>query len=288
MNASSRMVTAVIAGSASFPADSPRCSWRATPRACALSHHVQSCLSLLQLPRQPSILGLQLHRPGRRRRPARPALAVPPIRSARSGRVTGLGPLSDLRLVDPLTTQHRGLLTMRSSFILGQNTGTIIRRKRPPRRLRSRINTAHRRLWDLSIHHDYVRSPPSFRKPHNDRGVSPQPDREGRATRPSRTHSAKRHTGRAFACPHQHGAAANQHHTTTGTHQNPSAHTMPRTRHDSGPPGSWWSVALMSQRRDSRLKCAGWTRTGSTSRHRVRVGRVRLSKFPRAADAAER
>ena len=48
-----------------------------------------------------------------------------------------------------------------------------------------------------------------------------------RATRPSRTHSAKRDTGRAFACPHRHGAAAHQHHTVTGTHQDPSAPTMP-------------------------------------------------------------
>lgn len=49
-----------------------------------------------------------------------------------------------------------------------------------------------------------------------------------RATQPSRTHSAKRDTGRAFACPHRHGAAAHQHHTVTGMHQVPSAPTMPR------------------------------------------------------------
>ena len=48
-----------------------------------------------------------------------------------------------------------------------------------------------------------------------------------RATRPSRDASAKRDTGRAFACPHRHGAAAHQHHTITGTHQDPSAPTMP-------------------------------------------------------------
>jgi hypothetical protein len=40
----------------------------------------------------------------------------------------------------------------------------------------------------------------------------------------------QRDTGRAFACPHRHGAAAHQHHTATGTHQEPSAHSMPGTR----------------------------------------------------------
>ena len=72
-------------------------------------------------------------------------VTAPSIRHARLRRVTSLGPLRDLRLIQALTSQHRRLIAMLTGPVLDQAPGTVLRRERPPRRLRSRINTTSNR-----------------------------------------------------------------------------------------------------------------------------------------------
>ena len=56
-------------------------------------------------------------------------------------RVSRFGPLRHQGLIDPLVSQHRGLLPTRSRLVLSQHTSTVFRRVGPADRPRNRVNT---------------------------------------------------------------------------------------------------------------------------------------------------
>src|SRR5660397_39273 len=104
------------------------------------SHHVQCGLHLRELAGQPLVLGLQLHRPGRRRLILRAGLPLTTIR--RPGRlgVPGFSPLRDEGLIDTLAAQHRGLLPVPGLLVLREHSCPVLRRIRPTRRPRRRVS----------------------------------------------------------------------------------------------------------------------------------------------------
>src|SRR5680860_1577584 len=176
---------------------SPRRRWRARALGDVLqeplqfSHDLHHRLRLGQLADQPLVLRPQpprivLHAHAGSMRPPRG-------RGATGHRITCATPLTDLGLVQALTTQHGSLAAVRCRLILRNHPRPVGRRERAPDRTSRRIYdyfswAGHRIIfgtrknWTIATHETVsYHHPPRWTR--GLRGVSLQPDREGRVAR---------------------------------------------------------------------------------------------------------